>query len=102
MFSLKKLKSAKEPRLYLSIERTFLSFQRLAIFLVSLAIFLWKLRRIAVEIKGTHLSPIWETLFKFFFVFWDTHIPFVNTKHHVDVKIPRGGRRSGPKRLFSS
>ncbi|MCI4454267.1 MAG: DUF202 domain-containing protein [Thermodesulfobacterium sp.] len=58
MYSLKKLKSAKEPRLYLSIERTFLSFQRLAIFLVSLAIFLWKLRRIAVEIKGTYLSPI--------------------------------------------
>jgi len=66
MFSLKKLRSAKEPRLYLSIERTFLSFQRLAIFLVSLAIFLWKLRRIAVEIKGTYLSPILETLFKFF------------------------------------
>jgi uncharacterized membrane protein YidH (DUF202 family) len=66
MFRLKKLKSAKEPRLYLSIERTFLSFQRLAIFLVSLAIFLWKLRRIAVEIKGTYLSPILEILSKFF------------------------------------
>jgi len=61
LYSLKKLKSAKEPRLYLSIERTFLSFQRLAIFLVSLAIFLWKLRRIAVEIKGIYLSPILET-----------------------------------------
>jgi len=27
---------------------------------------LWKLRRIAVEIKGPHLSPILEALFKFF------------------------------------
>jgi len=66
MYSLKKLKSAKEPRIYLSIERTFLSFQRLAIFLVSLAIFLWKLRQMAVEIKGTYLTPILEALLKFF------------------------------------
>ncbi len=69
MFSLKKLKSAKETRLYLSIERTFLSFQRLAIFLVSLAIFLRKLRGIAAKIKGMYLSPILEILSKFFFVY---------------------------------
>ncbi len=55
-----KLPSARDARIYMSVERTYLGYVRLALYTLSFGVFLRKLETLAVITQKIHVSMLLE------------------------------------------
>jgi uncharacterized membrane protein YidH (DUF202 family) len=93
------LPSAKDARIYMSVERTYLGYFRLALYILSFGVFLRKLEVLALFTQKIHVSVLIDVLAKISAIVGVLMVIFGILSFYTDIKYIEGGIEVSPKEV---